>query len=837
MLTRLLYLTTGWFLLSFIMVVLRGAAVRRTRTLNSLAWLGTVILCGDLWALLTFGVPSEIAIWSGVAFLFGWWWIRRLPNWNGLGQALWAFSVLCTLLFLVYSLAVTVLTPLNPLALLGGLLLFAIEFVALGLALTYMYESLDVTCRVSWSRRVNQIAPAADYAPKVSLHVPTYNEPPEVVKKTLRKLAELDYPNFEVLLVDNNTPNETSWRPLEVLCHQLGDHFRFLHLHDWPGYKSGALNFALTQTALDAEIIGVVDADYLVSADFLRDLTPFFADPQIAFIQTPQDYREYSGNAFLRASYYAYKYFFEVSMPSRNEHNAIIFGGTMGLIRKSVLQEIGGWDEWCITEDAEASLRILKRGYQSLFINRTYGWGLMPFTFEGLKKQRFRWCFGGIQILKKHWKSLMPWSHWVESDNELSGAQRYYYLVGGLQWFNDLLNFCFAIFLLLGGLINLIPVGVYLRPLTIPLLVMPTIFLLIGLWRFLWVLKNMLSLSWKNALLAMTNFFGLGWAVTLGVFQGLTQQEGVFLRTPKTRGRSGLVRAIRAAQWETGIGVGLVLLGVLLIFYKPRTNVIFFALLVWQALYYLSAPFYSIISLRPQELPLLTSRADIFARSVDEQWAARWAVALVLLLFVIIGLIQFLPMPAVEPEYASLAPIEIPGRQIIGLEFVPFDQRDDELRLFTSTPVLTSTSVLETPLSKTSTPSLSQDTSTPSPVTQPSSTPTTPMPPTPPVPTQTPTLTPTNPPPTPSPTPTNSVSPTSPIPTLTQIPTSPAPTKPPLPTTPVPPTVPVPTQTQIPTSPAPTQSPTLTGSVSPTSPVPTGTQIPTSPVPTLPGPL
>jgi cellulose synthase/poly-beta-1,6-N-acetylglucosamine synthase-like glycosyltransferase len=101
-------------------------------------------------------------------------------------------------------------------------------------------------------------------------------------------------------------------------------------------------------------------------------------------------------------------------MPSRNEHNAIIFAGTMGLIRKSVLQEIGGWDEWCITEDAEASLRILKLGYKSIFINRTYGFGLMPFTFEGLKKQRFRWCFGGIQILRKHWENLMPWAPMVD---------------------------------------------------------------------------------------------------------------------------------------------------------------------------------------------------------------------------------------------------------------------------------------------------------------------------------------------------------------------------------------------------------------------------------------
>jgi len=110
----------------------------------------------------------------------------------------------------------------------------------------------------------------------VSLHVPVYNEPPEVVERTLRTLAVLDYPNFEVLVVDNNTPDASAWRPLEQVCRDLGPRFRFMHLDRWPGFKSGALNFALTQTDPRAEIIGSIDADYQVDRDFLRDLTPFF---------------------------------------------------------------------------------------------------------------------------------------------------------------------------------------------------------------------------------------------------------------------------------------------------------------------------------------------------------------------------------------------------------------------------------------------------------------------------------------------------------------------------------------------------------------------------------
>lgn len=521
MLTRALFLSAGWFTLSLVVTLLRGTRIQTGNQLRSLLWLVLILLCGDLWAVLTFGIPWEIAVMTAFTFVFGWWWIWRLRNWNGPARTLWVTSIITTLLYIAYSFALTAFTPLHPLAFVASLSLTFVEMIALLLGLTYAYESLDTCCRIRWKRRLYPMPPIPGYVPKVSLHVPTYNEPPDVVEATLRSLAQLDYPNIEVLLIDNNTPRESTWRPLEAACRDLGSQFRFLHLHKWPGYKSGALNFALTQTAPDAEIIGIIDADYRVSPEFLRDLTPFFANPSVAFVQTPQDYRFHKNDPYLEACYYGYKYFFAVSMPSRNEHNAIIFAGTMGLIRKSVLQEIGGWDEWCITEDAEASLRVLKRGYQSVYVNRAYGTGLMPYTFDGLKKQRFRWCFGGIQILRKHWESLMPWARWIDPDNRLTLAQRYYYLAGGLQWFNEPLNLCFTVFLITGAISHLLPGGGVIRPLTGPLIVMPTIFLVAGMWRFLWVLRYSLHLSTKDTIRSMTNFFSLGWTVTLACIQGL----------------------------------------------------------------------------------------------------------------------------------------------------------------------------------------------------------------------------------------------------------------------------------------------------------------------------
>jgi len=71
---------------------------------------------------------------------------------------------------------------------------------------------------------------------------------------------------------------------------EMPDIFRFFHLPNWPGYKAGALNFGITQTAPDATVIGVIDSDYMVTPDWLRATIPYFDRKEIAFVQAPQDY-------------------------------------------------------------------------------------------------------------------------------------------------------------------------------------------------------------------------------------------------------------------------------------------------------------------------------------------------------------------------------------------------------------------------------------------------------------------------------------------------------------------------------------------------------------------
>src|SRR5207247_8184941 len=233
----------------------------------------------------------------------------------------------------------------------------------------------------------------------------------------------------------------------------------------------------------------------------------------------------------------------------------------MGLIRRSILEKLGGWDEWCITEDAEASLRMLREGYSGLYVNRSYGRGIMPLTFASLKSQRFRWCFGGMQILRRHWRELMPWNR--DSENRLSLAQRWDYLVGSLQWLNDLVYLGFSVVLLSTGALLLVKGHVGIRPLLGAVVLLPAALVVGGLLRAVWALRVRTGIGLSRALRAFANWLSLSWTVSLACLNGLLRRECVFLRTRKIADRRTLGGALWAARSETLLAAVLWTMGLL----------------------------------------------------------------------------------------------------------------------------------------------------------------------------------------------------------------------------------------------------------------------------------
>src|SRR5262249_24843763 len=154
---------------------------------------------------------------------------------------------------------------------------------------------------------------------KVSLHVPVYSEPPDMVIATLNALADLEYHDYEVLVIDNNTSDPSLWPPVQLHCQRLGQRFRFFHVDHLSGAKAAALNFALRHTSPDAELIGVVDSDYQVNRTFITSLAGYFDDPKMGFVQTPHAYRDWERHSYLRTCNWEYSLYLSSTLVSRNE--------------------------------------------------------------------------------------------------------------------------------------------------------------------------------------------------------------------------------------------------------------------------------------------------------------------------------------------------------------------------------------------------------------------------------------------------------------------------------------------------------------------------------------
>ena len=206
-------------------------------------------------------------------------------------------------------------------------------------ALLLITETAEWALSLWRVRRVTLPQPEMRSWPKVSIHLPTHNEPPQMVIQTLNALARLDYPSFEVIVLDNNTADESLWKPVQAHCMSLGHHFRFFHFENMKGFKAGALNKALDLTAADAEHIAVIDSDYQVSPEWLKTVVPALSDPKVAVVQAPQDYRDAHESLFKTLCYEEYTSFFHVGMIERNEHNAVIQHGTMCIVRRAALEE------------------------------------------------------------------------------------------------------------------------------------------------------------------------------------------------------------------------------------------------------------------------------------------------------------------------------------------------------------------------------------------------------------------------------------------------------------------------------------------------------------------
>src|SRR5215213_5927985 len=475
--------------------------------------------------------------------------------------------------------------------------------------------------------------PAEGYAPKVSIHIPAHREPPEMLKATLDAVARLEYPNFECVVIINNTPDSAFWLPIEEHCRTLGERFKFLNVDGVAGYKAGALRLALTHTTSDAEIVGVLDADYVVQPNWLQDLVPVFADPQVGMIQAPQDHRDDQRTIMHHAMNGEYAGFFDIGMVQRNEANAIIVHGSMCLIRRAALDAAGGWSSDTICEDADLGLSILERGWQIHYTNRRYGHGLLPDTFEAFKKQRYRWAYGGLQILRKHWRHLLPGAP------GLTREQKREFGVGWLNWLGaEAIGVVVAILNLVWvPVVAFAGIAIPDKILTLPILAA----FVVTFVHFVALYRMRVAVPFGQMMAAVVAAMSVQWTVARAVGFSLLTESVPFMRTAK----GGTTRRGPdfAAFWE-GILAALLLISAALVVitnYKQIRELNSFAgVLVVQSLPFIAAVAMGLIE---------GSRFNEFAywRSVEAKVA------------------DTLPRPATVPMTEAPAPIPASQETVI----------------------------------------------------------------------------------------------------------------------------------------------------------------------------
>jgi cellulose synthase (UDP-forming) len=273
-------------------------------------------------------------------------------------------------------------------------------------------------------------APVASPGLRIAVLIPTYNEPVEVLLPTVAASMALRPAHETWVLDDGRRPD------VRAMAERLGA--RYLTRPDNAHAKAGNLNHALT--VVDADVLAILDADHVPTADFLLATLPYFADPAIAFVQTPQDFynldsfehqRRGDGRVFNEEAV-----FYRVIAPAKNRWQAPFWCGTCALIRTEALRSVGGVATDSVTEDIHTTIRMFRAGWKGAYHNEVLARGLAPDDAASYLLQRNRWALGAMQVLRVENPLTGP---------GLAPAQRLAFMTTLFGWFDSWRTFAYMV--------------------------------------------------------------------------------------------------------------------------------------------------------------------------------------------------------------------------------------------------------------------------------------------------------------------------------------------------------------------------------------------------------
>lgn len=340
------------------------------------------------------------------------------------------FNIGWTIIYLIWRTLYTVPLHDGIISAVAGISLLVVEIVGMFEAFVHYFNMHRI------ENHPVPVVPLEEY-PDVDVFIATYNEPTELLYKTINGCVHMDYPDkskVHIYICDDGKRAE-----VRQLAEQM--HVNYLDREDNKGAKAGNLNHALSVTS--SPLIATFDADMIPRHEFLLDTVAYFVDQEIknreleekdrikiGFIQTPQSFYNpdlFQFNLFSESRIpNEQDYFYKDVQVARNKSNCVIYGGSNTVISREALNDVGGFFTKSITEDFATGIKIQQKGYICYAINKVLASGLSPTDLKSLINQRIRWGRGCIQTGRRVHICL---------SRHLSLAQKANYLASIWYWY------------------------------------------------------------------------------------------------------------------------------------------------------------------------------------------------------------------------------------------------------------------------------------------------------------------------------------------------------------------------------------------------------------------
>ena len=323
--------------------------------------------------------------------------------------------------------------------------LFFLEMLMLTSGTLQLFLMLQVRDRRHEANLKSVAVLEGTFTPSVDVLIPTYNEPAFILKRTIMGCQALDYPNKRIYLLDDTRRPE-----IQALAAELGCEYRTRP--DNQHAKAGNLNHAIAHT--NGDLIVVFDADFVPTRNFLTRTVGFFQDEQVALIQTPQSF--YNPDPIARnlglenVLTPEEEVFYRQIQPIRDAAGSVTCAGTSFVVRRSALEETGGFFTGSLSEDYFTGIRLSAKGYRLIYLDEKLSAGLAADNMAAHASQRLRWARGTLQAF------------FIEANpltiRGLTLLQRLAHLEGLLHWFTSISKVGYLLIPLVYSFLGVIPV-------------------------------------------------------------------------------------------------------------------------------------------------------------------------------------------------------------------------------------------------------------------------------------------------------------------------------------------------------------------------------------------